>query len=79
MALIDILTYLPDDILTKVDRSAMAVSLETRIPFLDHRIIEFAFTLAPHLKANGKERKWILREVLHKYLDPSLFGNKKLF
>jgi len=78
MALVDILNYLPDDILTKVDRAAMAVSLETRIPFLDHRIIEFAFTLPPYLKVRGNERKWILRQVLYKYIDPSLFGNKKM-
>ena len=64
----DSITYLPDDILVKLDRAAMSVSLETRVPFLDPRVIDFAWTLPMKYKIRGSETKWILREVLSKYL-----------
>ena len=64
----DSITYLPDDILVKLDRAAMSVSLETRVPFLDPRVMDFAWTLPMKYKIRGSETKWILREVLSKYL-----------
>ena len=60
----DTLGYLPDDILVKVDRVAMAVSLETRAPFLDHDVVEFVWRLPLSLRIRGAESKWILRQVL---------------
>jgi asparagine synthase (glutamine-hydrolysing) len=61
---VDLKTYLAEDILTKVDRMSMAVSLETRVPFLDHRIMEFALNLPPHMKLNGSRTKSILRSTV---------------
>jgi len=73
----DTLSYLPDDILTKVDRAAMAVSLETRIPLLDHRVVEFAWRLPLHLKVRNGDSKWILKQVLYKHVPAALMQRRK--
>jgi len=72
---VDVKTYLPDDILTKVDRMSMAVSLEARVPLLDHRIVEFAMNLPPNMKLNGSRTKTILRNAV-KHLVPDLVLEK---
>lgn len=61
-------TYLTDDILCKLDRASMYCSLESRTPFLDHRVVEFAWTLPPNFKMRGNVSKWVLREILKKYV-----------
>ena len=78
MMALDLLNYLPNDILTKLDRSSMACSLETRIPLLDHRIVEFASKLPIHLKLKNNESKWILREILYRHIPKVLFDRPKM-
>jgi len=78
MMYLDAMTYLPDDILTKVDRAAMSVSLETRLPLLDSRVVEFAFSLPLSLKINNGITKRILRELLADYIPRKLFERPKM-
>lgn len=77
MMILDILTYLPDDILVKIDRAAMANSLETRVPFLDKDIVEFSLRMPSIYKIKDRESKWILKQILNKHIPKKLTDRPK--
>ena len=78
MMLFDTISYLPGDILTKMDRAAMSVSLETRVPFLNHNLYEFAWKLEEKFKLRKGDSKWITRQLLYKYVPENLVNRPKM-